>query len=76
MVFYLVTFCCVFAALGSFLFGYDSGVISSSIEQEAFLRRFGSPNLSDAAGGGIISSYTGKAFVRRLLSRSGSNLGH
>lgn len=60
MTFYLVTFCCAFAALGSFLFGYDSGVISSSIEQEAFLRRFGSPALSDAVAGGIISSYTGE----------------
>ncbi|KAJ6083107.1 hypothetical protein N7467_007242 [Penicillium canescens] len=59
MAFFLVTFCCAFVALGSFLFGYDSGVISSSIEQEAFLARFGSPGLSDAAAGGIISSYTG-----------------
>ncbi|KAK5800541.1 hypothetical protein VI817_002753 [Penicillium citrinum] len=59
MAFLLVTLCCVFAALGSFLFGYDSGVISSSIEQDAFLDRFGSPTLSDAASGGIISSYTG-----------------
>lgn len=60
MTFYLVTFCCAFVALGSFLFGYDSGVIYSSIEQEAFLRQFGSPTLSDAAAGGIISSYIGE----------------
>lgn len=59
MAFVLVTLCCVFAALGSFLFGYDSGVISSSIEQNAFLDRFGSPALSDSASGGIISSYIG-----------------
>lgn len=59
MAYVLVTLCCAFAALGSFLFGYDSGVISSSIEQNAFLAKFGSPNLSDAASGGIISSYTG-----------------
>jgi hypothetical protein len=59
MSYLLVTLCCAFAALGSFLFGYDSGVISSSIEQDAFLRYFGSPGLSDAASGGIISSYTG-----------------
>ncbi|KAJ5155807.1 hypothetical protein N7492_008610 [Penicillium capsulatum] len=68
MAFILVTLCCVFAALGSFLFGYDSGVISSSIEQDAFLRRFGSPGLSDAASGGIISSYTGGAIVGSLLA--------
>lgn len=58
MAFYLVTFCCVFVALGSFLFGYDAGVIASSIEQTAFRDRFG--HLSDAATGGIVSSYTGE----------------
>ncbi|CAI7580356.1 unnamed protein product [Penicillium glandicola] len=68
MTFYLVTFCCAFAALGSFLFGYDSGVISSSIEQEAFLRQFGSPTLSNATAGGIISSYTGGAIVGSVLA--------
>jgi hypothetical protein len=59
MPYILVTLCCTFAALGSFLFGYDSGVISSSIEQDAFWQYFGSPGLSDAATGGIVSSYTG-----------------
>ncbi|KAJ6093211.1 hypothetical protein N7486_008500 [Penicillium sp. IBT 16267x] len=68
MAYVLVTLCCAFAALGSFLFGYDSGVISSSIEQNAFLARFGSPRLSDAASGGIISSYTGGAIVGSLLA--------
>lgn len=63
MTFYLVTFCCAFAALGSFLFGYDSGMISSSIEQEAFLRRFGSPTPSDAAVRGVISSYIGETLL-------------
>ncbi|KAJ5616202.1 hypothetical protein N7537_001316 [Penicillium hordei] len=68
MTFYFVTFCCAFAALGSFLFGYDSGVISSSIEQDAFLRQFGSPTLSDAVAGGIISSYIGGAIVGSVLA--------
>ncbi|KGO42094.1 Major facilitator superfamily domain, general substrate transporter [Penicillium expansum] len=68
MTFYLVTFCCAFAALGSFLFGYDSGVISSSIEQEAFVRQFGSPTLSDAIAGSIISSYIGGAIVGSVLA--------
>ena len=63
MTLYLVTFCCAFAALGSFLFGYDSSMISSNIEREAFLRRFGSPALSDAAAGGIISSYLGEPIL-------------
>lgn len=65
MAFVLVSLCCAFAALGSFLFGYDSGVISSSISQDAFLQRFGSPGLSDAATGGIVSSYNGKIMVRQ-----------
>lgn len=57
MVFLLVTLCCTFAALGSFLFGYDMGVISSSIKQPDFLEHFNHP--SDAATGGIVASYTG-----------------
>lgn len=71
MTFYLVTFYSAFAALGSFLFGYDSGVISSSIEQEAFLRQFGSPTLSDAVAGGIISSYIGKSLSSSDLAAIG-----
>lgn len=71
MTFYLVTFCCASAALGSFLFGYDSGVISSSIEQEAFLHRFGSPTFSDAAAGGIISSYIGETLSSSDLAAIG-----
>ncbi|KAJ5267061.1 hypothetical protein N7478_009869 [Penicillium angulare] len=70
MAYVLVTLFCVFAALGSFLFGYDSGIISSTIEQHAFVERFGSPDLSDAVSGGIISSYTGGAIVGSLLAPS------
>jgi hypothetical protein len=57
MPFLLVTLCCILATLGSFLFGYDSGVIGSTLEQEAFLHYFHHP--SDAATGGIVSSYNG-----------------
>lgn len=57
MAYYLVTLCCVFATLGSFLFGYDSGVISSTLDQEDFQNRFHHP--SDAATGGIVASYNG-----------------
>lgn len=74
MPYFLVTLCCTFAALGSFLFGYDSGVISSSIEQDAFLNYFGSPGLSDAASGGIISSYTGIPLSREFATISPSPL--
>ncbi|RLL92915.1 hypothetical protein CFD26_100071 [Aspergillus turcosus] len=57
----LVTLCCILATLGSFLFGYDSGVIGSTLEQEAFLHYFHHP--SDAATGGIVSSYNGGAIL-------------
>ncbi|KAL1986298.1 hypothetical protein VTN96DRAFT_6666 [Rasamsonia emersonii] len=62
MAYLLVSFCCAYVALGSFLFGYDSGVISSSIAQPAFVAKFGG-SLTDAATGGIVSSYTGGAIV-------------
>ena len=59
----LVVFCCVFSSLGSFLFGYDSGIISSSIAQTDFKDHFGHGSLSDNVAGGIVSSYTGGAIV-------------
>jgi hypothetical protein len=58
MVFILVTVSCAFASLGSFLFGYDSGIISSSIAQTSFKGKFGS-SLNDDTTGGIVSAYTG-----------------
>ncbi|GFF43538.1 high-affinity glucose transporter [Aspergillus udagawae] len=61
MTFLLVTLCCILATLGSFLFGYDSGVIGSTLEQEAFVHHFHHP--SDAATGGIVSSYNGGAIL-------------
>ncbi|KAJ2961236.1 hypothetical protein NQZ79_g3556 [Umbelopsis isabellina] len=51
----------VFACIGSFLFGYDSGVITNVIAQEHFTSKFNSP--SSAEQGGIVSSYTGGAVL-------------
>lgn len=65
MAYYLVTLCCVFTTLGSFLFGYDSGVISSTLDQEDFQNRFNHP--SDAATGGIVASYNGGAILGSAL---------
>ncbi|ODH15000.1 hypothetical protein ACO22_06484 [Paracoccidioides brasiliensis] len=65
MAWVLVTMCCTFAALGSFLFGYDSGIISSSIAQKDFVRRF-EDQLNDASTGGIVSAFTGGAIVGSL----------
>ncbi|KLJ10228.1 hypothetical protein EMPG_14399 [Blastomyces silverae] len=65
MPYVLVTICCAFAALGSFLFGYDSGIISSSIAQDDFKQRF-KGQLDDASTGGIVSAFTGGAMVGSL----------
>ncbi|PWY84466.1 general substrate transporter [Aspergillus sclerotioniger CBS 115572] len=65
MPYLLVTLCCLFASLGSFLFGYDSGVISSVIDQDSFKQRFHNP--SDAATGGIVASYNGGAILGSVL---------
>ncbi|EDN05126.1 hypothetical protein I7I51_01963 [Histoplasma capsulatum] len=65
MPYVLVTICCAFAALGSFLFGYDCGIISSSIAQDDFVQRF-KGQLNDASTGGIVSSFTGGAIVGSL----------
>lgn len=59
----IVTFCCVFSALGSFLFGYDSGIIASVIAAPDFEARIGHGKISDNATGGIVSAYTGGAIV-------------
>ncbi|KAL5357663.1 putative high-affinity hexose transporter [Aspergillus floccosus] len=65
MVYLLVTLCCVFASLGSFLFGYDAGVISSTIEQSVFLNRFRDP--SESAIGGIVASFNGGAIIGSIV---------
>ncbi|KFZ09049.1 hypothetical protein V502_08982 [Pseudogymnoascus sp. VKM F-4520 (FW-2644)] len=54
----------IFLAIGGFLFGYDSGVITSTIGQETFIDYFGNPNASET--GGIVSSFTGGAIIGAL----------
>ena len=61
-----MTFCCIFAALGSFLFGYDSGIIASVIAVPDFEAHIGHGILSDDATGGIVSAYTGGAILGSL----------
>lgn len=47
-----------------FLFGYDSGVITSTIGQPNFVDYFGAPDPSTT--GGIVSSFTGGAILGAL----------
>ncbi len=54
----LVISCAIFSAIGGFLFGYDSGIISSTIAQPKFVEYFDNP--SDAAAGGIVSAFQGE----------------
>ena len=51
----------VFLSISGLLFGYDSGIISSTIAQPYFIEYMGEP--SAAQRGGIVSSFTGGAIV-------------
>jgi len=60
----LVISCGVFSAIGGFLFGYDSGIISSTIE---FIEYFDSP--SNSAVGGIVSAFQGENILLASSTR-------
>ncbi|KAF8857187.1 general substrate transporter [Acephala macrosclerotiorum] len=56
----------VFLAIGGFLFGYDSGIITSTIAQPRFVKYFNNPNGS--LQGGIVSSFQGGAIAGTIVT--------
>jgi len=49
----------VFSSLGAFLFGYDSGIVSSIITMEYYIARFSDdPNIK----GAVVSTFNGGCF--------------
>jgi MFS family permease len=56
----------VFLAIGGFLFGYDSGIIGSTIALPTFVEYFGKP--SDTTTGGIVSAFQGGAIFGTIIN--------
>ncbi|KAI0750132.1 general substrate transporter [Daedaleopsis nitida] len=52
----------VFCAIGSFLFGYDSGIIASVITFQSFKDFIGSSTNYDSLSGAVVSTFTGGCF--------------
>ncbi|GJC83604.1 high-affinity glucose transporter [Colletotrichum liriopes] len=56
----------VFLAIGGFLFGYDSGIITSTIALDTFEAYFSHP--SDTVAGGIVSAFQGGAILGTIIN--------
>ncbi|KAK6538409.1 hypothetical protein TWF694_011285 [Orbilia ellipsospora] len=54
-------FSAAFLAIGGFLFGYDSGIVTSTISLPHFISYFHTP--SDTVTGGIVSAFQGGAIL-------------
>ncbi|KAJ5986719.1 hypothetical protein N7451_011084 [Penicillium sp. IBT 35674x] len=64
----------VFLAIGGFLFGYDSGIVTSTIGQTQFIDYFNNPN--DTVTGGIVSAFQGGAILGTIINMfTGDRLG-
>ncbi|KAB8258837.1 general substrate transporter [Aspergillus pseudonomiae] len=59
-------FSAIFLAVGGFLFGYDSGIITSTISLPTFQEYFTNP--SDTVTGGIVSAFQGGAILGTMVN--------
>ncbi|KAF6814792.1 High-affinity glucose transporter 5 [Colletotrichum musicola] len=59
-------FSAIFLAIGGFLFGYDSGIITSTISLPTFKDYFSDP--SDTVTGGIVSAFQGGAILGTIVN--------
>ncbi|KAK2761417.1 hexose carrier protein [Colletotrichum kahawae] len=64
-------FSAVFLAIGGFLFGYDSGIITSTIALDTFKAYFSDP--SDTVTGGIVSAFQGGAILGTIINMMFAN---
>ncbi|CAG7983217.1 unnamed protein product [Penicillium salamii] len=55
-----------FLATGGFLFGYDSGIVTSTIGQPEFIEYFSNP--SDTVTGGVVSAFQGGAILGTIIN--------
>ncbi|KAI0077861.1 general substrate transporter [Panus rudis PR-1116 ss-1] len=61
-------FAAVFASIGSFLFGYDSGIIASVITFDSFKSFINNPGNYDSLSGAVVSTFTGGCFFGAALA--------
>ncbi|KAK9335789.1 hypothetical protein LIPSTDRAFT_204767 [Lipomyces starkeyi NRRL Y-11557] len=59
-------FSAIFLSIGGFFFGYDSGIITSSISLSHFKTYFDYP--SDSVTGGIVSAFQGGAILGTIIN--------
>lgn len=65
-------FSAIFLAIGGFLFGYDSGIITSTIALDTFKDYFNDPN--DTTVGGIVSAFQGGAIAGTIFNMLFANM--
>lgn len=61
-------FIALFCSIGSFLFGYDSGIISSVITFDHFKSFVNNPGNYDSLSGAVVSTFTGGCFFGAALA--------